>query len=651
MMKKFTTVFCGFFFVFSAFAQGDYATDTTKLTKNQLIEIGNRYYNEAEFYTAANFYRKALDKYPDNPQASFGLALSLVFARDYKGAEKAFKDFYSSGGEYQINYPEGQFYYGTVLHRLGKYKEAKSQLSDFIAAYNPETSPDGQFFLEEANVIIRSCDEVKSIPKAKISIDRMPKGINRAYNDYAPSIYNDKVIYFTSTQADSVKKTLRETYRLPVRIYKATMRNGKWGKAETVSAWVNDRDYVNCDGKFNKDKTRFYFTRCIERENGTALCNLYYSAVEKGKGLSWPMRLPDNVNHPEKYSSSQATVRATTNKDEEFIYYVSDRPGGKGGNDIWVCYRTEWDSIREPQLLDAEGVNTIGDEQSPYFDDSTQTLYFASNGHIGFGGFDIYKTTLSKDGKWSKVENLGKPINSGADDMYYVVARNQNYGYFSSNREGSIPLNGIATASDDIFLWEPFHYPVFGKSTWKETGDTLTATYHLYKINAFGERELIAVDSLNNRSYSFKMNPDLDYEIEVEKPFFEPKTARISTHKLSEEDTLKQDFVLEKNAITIEGELFDAKYPKMKVNGSATILRFVVNDDKSKKLYSQSSIVGKKINNYSIKAPLHQNVIVEVHKEGYFANSGTVSTKDLDVKTDTIRLDLLVKKMVLKGEQ
>lgn len=648
MTKKLTSVFILFWVATSLVAQGDYPADTLKLTKNQIIEIADRYYNEAQYYTAINFYRKALEAAPENPHATFGMAMALVFARDYKRAEEAFSSFYSSGGDRHIKYEEGRFYYGTVLHRLGKYSEAKSQLEEFLNSYRPESPEEGAFFIQIANTIIKACDSADQIPKAKISVEHMPKGINRAYNDYAPAIYNDRTLYFTGTPVDSVKKTVGDL-RLSTNIYRVAKKKDKWEKPQKVSAWVNETGYINSDGKFNKDRSRFYFTRCIERENGTALCNIFYSAVEKNKGLAEPIRLPDNVNHPDKYSSSQPTTRATKNPEEEYIYFVSDRPGGLGGMDIWYTFRTETDSLAEPVHLD-NGVNTIGDEQSPYWDDSSHTLYFSSNGHVGFGGFDVFKIEQGKGGKWSSVENLGKPINSGADDLYYTIDKNQTYGFFSSNREGSIPLNGIATGADDIYMWEPFHYAFCGRTIWKETGDSLSAIYRLYRKNFLGDRFLIAVDTSNSDHYMFKLNPDIEYEIEVSNPFYSSETATISTKNMRENDTIKKDFALERSAIVIEGEMFDQKYPKMKVNGSATILLFEIGDDNSRKMIGKSSVPSK-TNRYSIKAPLNKNLKLEVHKEGYFGVSEIISTKNLDAKTVSILTNLLVEKMILKDER
>ncbi len=140
----------------------------------------------------------------------------------------------------------------------------------------------------------------------------------------------------------------------------------------------------------------------------------------------------------------------------ELLLFASDREGGLGGLDLYVCARPldsgEFD-FSFPQNL-GEVINTGGDEISPFFEPATQTLWFSSNGHISLGGLDIFKTTRSA-GKWTKPENPGWPLNSPADDLFFSKIMNDKKGggFFVSNRsvEGRKP----GTLDEDIFEYVP----------------------------------------------------------------------------------------------------------------------------------------------------------------------------------------------------
>lgn len=664
MNKKLIGLFAVLTFSTVVVAQGNYAQDKSKLTPKEALQIADRYYGEGQFYTAADLYRQYLEKKTDDPYATFWLAMSLNFARDYKGAETAFNSFYSLSAENKKDkgwqqevrreYDEGRLYYGMILHRLGKYPEAKEQLSKFRGEYSNTDEAERKVVLTLAKRISNSCDSIQFVPKAKVKVVPLPAGVNHGYSETGAYGISDKELYYTSTGADELYEYVGNN-ELYTSIYKVTKKGQKWGTPQKIDFKINEPGYFNCDGKFNKDKTRFYFSRCIERERDIPLCNLFWCPVNKGV-FGAPERLPDNVNHQDSYSSWQPAVRATKNKNQEYIYFVSDRPGGVGGYDIWYTMRTNGSEYTEPAL--AQGyTNTAGDEVSPYWDDSTQTLYFSSNGHTGFGGFDVFRTRQVSEGKvkkWTAVENLGKPLNSGADDLFYTVAPDLTWGYFTSNREGSIPLNGISTASDDIYTWENFQYAVSGSVKREGTNEEVTTAtpgkYSLYKKTADGKKVLVGIDSTSTGgNYFFKLDPDADYEVVVDKPGFLAVTESISTKGIEGEDTLQQNFTVNKDAYQIIGDLYEDGKPDTKVFGPATVIVYETFADGQERMLQESS-VSPKMFQYSVKVPTDKTYKVLIRREGYFAGFTTASTKNLPTEVEEIRKDIGLKKLELNKE-
>jgi outer membrane protein OmpA-like peptidoglycan-associated protein len=149
-------------------------------------------------------------------------------------------------------------------------------------------------------------------------------------------------------------------------------------------------------------------------------------------------------------------VTTDPKKGNDIIYFVSNNKEGKGGMDIWyTVYDKKTKTYKEPKNL-GNKVNTSQDEISPFFDNDTRSLYFSSDGWGGLGGFDVYKAT--GDGKkWLSNENIGQPVNSGADEIYYTISPNREEGFFISNRKGGNALKNRACC-DDIYSYKHSQY-------------------------------------------------------------------------------------------------------------------------------------------------------------------------------------------------
>ena len=170
-----------------------------------------------------------------------------------------------------------------------------------------------------------------------------------------------------------------------------------------------------------------FFTGC-NRPDGLGRCDIYISQ-KKGDDWGKPFDLQPPVNTPGW--ESQPSISA----DGRTLYFVSNRKGGYGGYDIWKSTLTDkgWG---EPENL-GPNINTSFDEQSPFIHPDDSTLYFCSNGWPGLGGKDLFVSQLGKDGKWQKPVNLGYPINSSGDENGLTLTANGDYAFFSSNN-----LNG-----------------------------------------------------------------------------------------------------------------------------------------------------------------------------------------------------------------
>ncbi len=219
--------------------------------------------------------------------------------------------------------------------------------------------------------------------------------------------------------------------------YKSVKLNGKWQTATYLSDHINTPEYNEGAQSISQDGKFLFFTGC-NRPDGLGRCDIYI-AQKKGDDWGKPFDLSPPVNTPGW--ESQPSISA----DGRTLYFVSNRKGGYGGYDIWKSTLTDkgWG---EPENL-GPNINTSFDEQSPFIHPDDSTLYFCSNGWPGLGGKDLFVSRLGKDGKWQKPENLGYPINTNGDENGLTLTAEGNNAFFSSNN-----LNGYG--GFDIYTFE-----------------------------------------------------------------------------------------------------------------------------------------------------------------------------------------------------
>lgn len=219
--------------------------------------------------------------------------------------------------------------------------------------------------------------------------------------------------------------------------YKSLKANGKWDTATYLSDQINTDRYNEGAQSISQDGKFLFFTGC-NRPDGRGRCDIY---IAQKKGDDWGK--PFDLNSPVNTSGweSQPSISA----DGRTLYFVSNKKGGYGGYDIWRSTLTDkgWG---EPENL-GPNINTAYDEQSPFIHADDSTLYFGSNGWPGLGNKDLFVSRLGKDGKWQKPANLGYPINTNGDENGLTLTAYGNYAFFASDN-----LNGYG--GYDIYTFE-----------------------------------------------------------------------------------------------------------------------------------------------------------------------------------------------------
>jgi outer membrane protein OmpA-like peptidoglycan-associated protein len=291
-----------------------------------------------------------------------------------------------------------------------------------------------------------------------VIITHLDTTINKINTEAAPFNLDENTLVFTSLRTEKVEYINEDDTASPVvrKLYYATRKaeGEQWKFMGEFSDNLNAANFNTGNACFSPDQKRIYFTRCRQNYKGEMICAIFVSE-KNGDTWSEPERLPKSVNNP-KYTSTMPAVTTDPKKGNDIIYFVSNNKDGKGGMDIWyTVYDKKTKTYKEPKNL-GNKVNTSQDEISPFFDNDTRSLYFSSDGWGGLGGFDVYKAT--GDGKkWLSNENIGQPVNSGADEIYYTISPNREEGFFISNRKGGNALKNRACC-DDIYSYKHSQY-------------------------------------------------------------------------------------------------------------------------------------------------------------------------------------------------
>ncbi|MET4074581.1 OmpA family protein [Hymenobacter sp. UYCo722] len=315
-----------------------------------------------------------------------------------------------------------------ALHLSAKWREAMAeyQLAPPLPAADrrsepPYTAAEIQRHLQEC----RTGQQLMAHP-VRVFIDNAGPELNSPGSDYGPVVSADEAtILITSRRTGSTggkKDPATDSYFED--IYQASWRGKTWSPAENLGPPVNTDDH-NATVGLSPDGQRMLV---YVGSNGGDLLETTLG------GRTWekPRRLGSRINTSAHESS------ASYSPDGRTLYFVSDRPGGAGSSDI---YKVSLEGNAPPENL-GSAINTVGGEEGAFMAPDGKTLYFSSEGHNSMGGYDIFKSVL-ENGKWSTPENLGWPINTPDDDVFFVTSASGRHGYYSSERPGGLGAKDI----------------------------------------------------------------------------------------------------------------------------------------------------------------------------------------------------------------
>ena len=385
------------------------------------LKKGEKFLALGEYYDAADQFKQAYTKTPSKERASRG-KIALKMARCYDKINSTPKAIaaYRNAVRYNQASIDDHLAYARLLLKNGEYKQAEKEFRILV-----DSLPD--------NVLARN--GLKSAQLAptwkkegsRYKVKKMDV-FNSRRDDYSPMLLGDEAdqLYFSSTRNEAQGDELSGiTGTKAGDIFLSEKDDkGKWSKPEAIASGLNTA-YDEGACCFAPDGREMYLTQCVTDASAPRFAQIVTSSrSDAAWGKPNPLELTKDT--------LSTYAHPAVSPDGEWLYFVSDMPGGVGGYDIWRVRITAAGLGGVENL--GEPINTPGDEMFPTFRPNGD-LYFSSNGHVGMGGLDIYIAKVDKKTKQYKVTHPGYPLNSEADDFGMTFEGPHNRGFFSSNRK------------------------------------------------------------------------------------------------------------------------------------------------------------------------------------------------------------------------
>lgn len=499
-------------------AQHNYSTHNKKAIKSYQEALQS--YDRMDYATAVDLMQKAIKTDRKFIEAHIVLAEIYIEKGDRKNAISEYGKVIDLNPDF---FPGLYLSLAQLEMEDGDYESAKKHLEKYLTYDNLKP-----IRISQAKRKIESCDfAIKAINNpVPFKPVNLGDSINTQYDEYWPTLTADEQTLIITrlipkdllTGTDTVKKDLNENEKNPYNqiklpgmnnfqedFYISVKKNDFWSKAVNAGKPLNTMGNEGAQ-TITADGRTMYFTAC-NRSDGKGRCDIYSSKEDNGK---WS--IPVNIGSP--VNSTNWEAQPSISPDGKTLYFVSTKEGGFGQKDIWMSNLMDNGQWSEPINL-GENVNSKGQEQSPFIHPDNKTLYFASDGRIGMGGFDLYKVTKNDDGTWSKPVDLGYPINTSSDEVGLIVNAKGDKAFFSSDR--------LSAKGRDIFEFElykearpnPVSY-IKGKVFDSETNKKLEAHFEL--INLESNKIVMQAESdINTGEFLVCIPTDNDYALNVSK--------------------------------------------------------------------------------------------------------------------------------------
>ncbi len=491
-------------------------------TNAQTIKKANKQYDNLAYIDAIKTYERLADKGLRSIDLFQKLGNSYYFNANLKEANKWYSELF---GLTMNVAPEYYYRYAQTLKATGDYATADKYLHLFTKESEKDTR----------GILFKNKKDYKNvIDKNSGRYEVKLTDINTVESDYGAALHENQFVFSSAREVAKISKVSTEwTEKRFLNLYTATRAaDGTLSNPEKFSNAINSKFHEDSP-IFTKDAKTVYFTRnnFIKGKTGkdqddVVLLKLYRASLDDKGNWSNVVELPFN-------SDTFSVAHPALSPDEKTLYFASNMPGTKGQSDIFKVEITGDNTYSTPVSVSGN-LNTEGRETFPFVTANNE-LYFASDGHPGLGGLDIFVSKLNDKGEFAKPINVGAPANSSMDDFAFFFEASSKTGYLSSNRSGGVGSDDIYWFKEIKPIVEECTQELSGVVTNAETGEILfNAKVTLYD-ETFKELETMQSDAQGN--YKFLVECDKKYFVKGEKEAYETKEIPVVIPNVSGKTT------------------------------------------------------------------------------------------------------------------
>lgn len=471
------------------------------------VSSANKNYSNYAYVDAIQTYERLANKGYVSAEMFQKLGNAYYFNSDFEKAAQWYEKLYQMQSELE---PEYYYRYAQSLKSVGKIKEAEQVLAKF----------EGKASNDSRAIRLKENTEYLEDIKANVGMYTIENaGINSKFSDYGSAVVDDKLVFASARDTGGVGQRKHSwTGEHFTNLYAAGV-NGDLipSDPKRYDANVNSK-FHEATPVFTKDAKTMYFTRnnYLDGKKGkdankVTLLKIYKATLVNNR---WT-----NVTELPFNSDAFSTAHPALSPDEQTLYFASNRPGTLGQSDLYKVAINSNGTFGEPINLGPE-INTEGRETFPFVTNDNQ-FYFASDGHPGLGGLDIFTIKINPDGSFGEVENDGAEVNSPKDDFGYYRDSETNKGFFTSNREGGL-------GSDDIYRFTSksrCKQFLKGKITDSTTGEVLAGATVTLLNKQYKEIATTTADAQGN--YTFAIECRRTYSVRAQQKDYTTKETKI----------------------------------------------------------------------------------------------------------------------------
>lgn len=563
------------------------------------------------------------------------LASSYRLNYDYQTAVKYYKIVTDNG-----SYPDDVYYYGLALFQIKNYDKSMAIFEKLLESSKSDSlkkliqkSISSCYFAQDTNS-----------NKRLIIVRKMDTTIfNAGTSNFAPMYWNSstKLLFTSARKGGVILDPEKQDSKFLCDLYYTELKDTGWMKPVNFGRPVNTGLHEG-SSVITSDEIMF-FTRWSDANRNEAF--IYMAKMKDGLFYE-SYKLSETVN-----KSGYKSIQPYVSFDGTKLYFSSNKPGGQGGFDLYMCNIDESGLTGEAKNI-GPTVNTVKDEVTPFFHSISNTLFFSSNGHTGIGGLDVYKSSLNTDDSvYLAPKNLGTPINSSKDDAYFILDRIQTKGYFASDREDCVGGNCY-----DIYEFEnePITFDLSGTVYDYVTLEPIPSALITIKDVANDEEPLFLITD-DKGFYSTPLKENKQYFLKAQKKSYQASAASATTKGLTETTHIVQDFTLDVipgEDVVIEGIEYDLNKATLRPKSMEILDKIydylVLNDNFSIEINAHTDTRGSDKANQLLSQARAQSCV------NYLISKGIAKERLMPTgygETKPIISDAEIAKMVPKSEE